>query len=109
MVAIAWVESSHRTVGVTHMDGSSTSYGPFQIKLETAQWVDKIYKHKHLATPNRLSDIYVNAFYACKYMKLLLSRYKGDEEAAIDAYNKGHLDSRTSLYVLKVSLARRVK
>jgi soluble lytic murein transglycosylase-like protein len=104
-LAICWVESSYRTSGVTHMDGDSPSYGICQIKLETALFVAKVYKHKYLPTPKRLSDLYVNALYACKYLKLQLKRYGGDWESAIDAYNKGNLINRNSHYVRKVKKA----
>lgn len=108
MIAVAWVESSHRTTLPVKKDGSTPSYGVFQIKLETARWVDKVYHHKHKATPTRLLTVDDNALYACKYMKLLLKRY-GNWQMAVDAYNKGHVVSEESGYVQKVKQALEVQ
>jgi soluble lytic murein transglycosylase-like protein len=109
MVAVAWVESSHRANLPAKLDGSTPSYGVFQIKLETAQWVDKVYKHKKLATRGRLLSVDDNCVYAAKYMKLLLKRYDGSWKMAVDAYNKGHVVSLNSQYVQRVSKALGVK
>lgn len=102
LIAVAWTESNLRTKHVTHVDGSTPSYGPLQIKLETAQWVDKVYHHKNLATPTRLENTYLNAYYAAKYLKLLLSQYNDNWEYAIEAYNIGHAVHGKSQYVHKV-------
>lgn len=103
MLAVAWVESSHRANLPPSLDGATPSYGLFQIKLETAQWVDEVYKHKYRVTPERLSKVEFNTFYACKFMKLLLKRYKGDWAKAATAYNKGHATTGSSIYWRKVS------
>jgi soluble lytic murein transglycosylase-like protein len=105
LIAVAWTESNLRTKHVTHVDGSTPSYGPLQIKLETARWVDKVYHHKHLATPTRLENTYLNAYYAAKYIKLLLSQYNNNWEYAIEAYNIGHAVHGKSQYVHKVMKA----
>lgn len=108
MLAVAWVESSYRTNLPTVRDGSTPSYGIFQIKLETAQWVDRVYKHRHVATAALLKgNVHANAYYACKYMRLLIRRYNGDVRMAVDAYNKGHVVSTKSHYVAKVNRAMR--
>jgi soluble lytic murein transglycosylase-like protein len=105
LLAIAWTESNLRTKHVTHVDGSTPSYGPLQIKLETALYIDRVYKHRHKATPERLENTYLNAFYSAKYLKLLLNQYDGSWELAIEAYNRGHAVHGKSQYVHKVMKA----
>lgn len=107
MLAVAWVESSCRVSLPPRLDGTTPSYGLFQIKLETAQWVDTVYKHKKSVTAAKLNNTYMNAFYASKFMKLLLKRYKGNQAMAIDAYNKGVAVSTQSTYVKRVQGAMR--
>lgn len=102
MLAIAWVESSCRANLQPRLDGTTPSYGLFQIKLETARWVDSVYRHKRAATAAKLNNPYMNAFYASKFMKLLLKRYKGNQAMAIDAYNKGGVVCTESVYVKRV-------
>jgi len=103
MLAICWNESSFRTSKrISRMDGSSVSYGICQVKLITALYMDKVYKHKHVATSSRLNQVDVNAFYAAKVLKFQLKRYKGNWKRAIDAYNKGHAVSSKSVYVNRV-------
>jgi soluble lytic murein transglycosylase-like protein len=102
LLAVAWTESNFRTKHVTHVDGSTPSYGPLQIKLETALYVDQVYKHHHKATAERLENTYINAFYAAKYLKLLLSQYNNNWSYAIEAYNIGHAVHGKSQYVHKV-------
>lgn len=105
MLATAWVESSYRTSLPVVLDGSTPSYGVFQIKLETAQWVARVYHHRLPVTAPKLQNLEVNSIFACKYMKLLLKRYDGNVKMAVDAYNKGHVVSTESEYVTKVHRA----
>ena len=102
LLAVCWVESSYRTKLKPRMDGESKSYGLCQIKLETAQFLDDVYKHRIEATEERLANPYVNAFYGAKYLKYQLTRYKGDWRKAVDAYNKGRHVSSESEYVQRV-------
>lgn len=102
LLAVCWVESSYRTKLKPHMDGKSHSYGLCQVKLETAQYMDEVYNHKWKATPEKLNDPYLNAFYAAKVLKWNLSRYQGDWKKAVDAYNKGRHVSTESEYVKRV-------
>lgn len=99
LTAICKVESG--LVAVRSLDGATHSFGICQVKLETAQHMDSIYKHKHLATAERLMDNYINAFYAAKYLAYQYRRY-GDWMLATDAYNKGRAVSSSSAYVKKV-------
>lgn len=101
--AVCMVESSLRTTpSITHTDGSSLSHGLCQIKMRTALWVDKVYKHKMHATRKLLADPYMNALYAAKYLRLLYLRYKGSWPKACTAYNKGHYDNGDQAYWLKI-------
>lgn len=104
LLAICWGEGSFRSdEKLTHMDGESLSHGTCQVKLATAQFMDEVFKHKSLATSRRLKDPKVNAFYAAKYLKYQLNRYKGNWQLATDAYNKGNAINNDTIYVRKVS------
>jgi soluble lytic murein transglycosylase-like protein len=108
LLAICWNESSFRTgSGITHKDGLTLSYGLCQIKLGTAKFMDTIYRHKIKATPKRLRDPRINAFYSAKYLKYQLHRYHNDWKLAVDAYNKHRAQGRNTKYVkrFKKSLA----
>lgn len=101
--AVCTVESSLRTTAsITHTDGSSLSIGLCQIKLQTAQWIDRVYKHQHLATLKSLSNPYVNSLYAAKYLRLQYLRYHGNWSKACTAYNKGSADNGVGRYWAKV-------
>ena len=69
--AICWVESRLQPKAVNPDDGGSPSYGLCQVKLATAQWMDKVYKLKHKATVKRLMDPTINAFYAAKLLSAI--------------------------------------
>lgn len=107
LLAICFVEGRFK-VGkkLTHMDGHTLSHGTCQIKLGTAQFMDKVFKHKNKVTAEKLEITRLNAFYAGKYLKYQLNRYKGDWRLAADAYNKHNAVSRTSKYVIKVLNAK---
>lgn len=99
LLALCWNESSFRTKGVTHVDGGTLSYGICQIKLDTAQYMDKVYKHKIPVTAAKLEDPKFNAFYAAKFLKFQFNRYDGDWMLAVDAYNKFNAISTHTQYV----------
>lgn len=105
LLALCWGESSFRS-NSTHMDNGTLSYGTCQVKLATAEWLDKVYHHKNRATALRLEDNKVNAFYAAKYLQYQLVRYDGDWMKAVDAYNAGsaqHLKpGKKTKYIKKV-------
>lgn len=105
LLGVCKVESNLRDVGAV-MDNGSNSYGICQVKLATAQYVDKVYKHKSKATRERLQDPFVNAVYAAKLLKLNFKRY-ADWSKAIEAYNKGFASkhSMNSKYFKKVLIA----
>jgi soluble lytic murein transglycosylase-like protein len=100
LLALCWGESSFRT-NVTRLDGKTLSHGICQVKLETAQHMDLVFKHKIKATRERLENTTINAFYAAKYLKYQLQQYDGDWVLAIDAYNKGTAYGANTKYVKK--------
>lgn len=102
LLALCWGEGwASKSMGKdpTHMDGDTLSYGICQVKLETAEWMDKLYKHKIKATPSRLEDPKINAFYAAKYLKYQLKQYDNSWQLAVDAYNKGSAAGNDTIYV----------
>lgn len=101
VLAVCWGESNFRTKGVTHIDGDTLSHSICQVKLNSALWMDKMYKHRVKATPQRLENLHVNAFYAAKLLKYQLTRYNDNWSLAVDAYNKGTAKSHNSKYVKK--------
>ncbi len=109
LLAICYVEGRFK-VGkkLTHMDGHTLSHGTCQIKLGTAQFMDKVFKHKNKVTADKLEITRLNAFYAAKYLKYQLNRYKGNWWLAADAYNKHNAVSKTSKYVIKVQNAQTI-
>lgn len=102
LLAICFAESSHRDLSPA-LDGSSLSYGVCQVKLETAYTIDKrLGNPEYTATPEGLSDPYVNAFYAAYILKFNYHKY-GDWPQAIEAYNKGIARNKgTGKYVKRV-------
>lgn len=114
MLALCWGEGwSTKAKGKnpTHIDGkgknATLSHGICQVKLETAQFMDYVYKHKVKATRQRLEDNKVNAFYASKLIKYHLRENNNDWHLAVDAYNKGTAYGDNTKYVkhFKQSLA----
>lgn len=101
LTAICKTESSLRPIK-SIQDGVTKSYGICQVKLETAQWMDKVYKHKHKATEAILHQPYTNALYAAKYLRLQYLRYHGNWVMAITAYNKGHASPQDRTYFNRV-------
>jgi soluble lytic murein transglycosylase-like protein len=103
LLALCWSESSFRTNLPNKLDGKTPSYGICQMKLETAQFIDRYYHNKVKASKQRLLNPKTNARYAAQYLKFQLKRYKGDWRKATDAYNKGRAVSRKSTYVKRIT------
>ena len=99
LLTTCYGESNLKTKGVTHLDGNTVSHSICQVKLETAQFLDRYYKHKNKATPESLENPKINAFYAAKMLKYQLDRYDDNWKLAVDAYNKGTAVSEKSVYV----------
>ncbi len=93
---MCYVESSHRIAVIHHNDGDGHSLGICQIKLKTAKWLGFKGTEKELMNPK------VNIYYAGKYLKHQIRRYKSIEKGVI-AYNFGHAGVlTTSKYQVKV-------
>jgi hypothetical protein len=102
LLAICWKESSFRNKGVTHKDGPTLSHGVCQLKYETAQWMDDLYKNSIKVTPARLENSRINSLYAAQYLHYQLKHHHGDWASSVDAYNKGNVINVNSKYVKDV-------
>jgi soluble lytic murein transglycosylase-like protein len=107
LLAVCWIESEYKSNLPEKLDGHTPSYGICQVKLETAQFMDKFYKHKNKVTVEKLRDPYINAFYAAKYIQWQLNQYGNDWKKAVAAYNRGSYtsDHPNHKYVRRVQLA----
>lgn len=81
--SICYVESKYKATALHKDDGGEDSVGLCQLHLSTA----KLMGYK--GTQKGLLDPKVNAFFAAKYLKHQLARYKGNQIKAIAAYNAG--------------------
>ena len=81
LLAICHVESNHRNIHNLN-DFGSPSYGPCQIKLETARLFNPRLTGKDLYKPKK------SVYYAGLYLKKQLKRYN-EEDCAIASYNSG--------------------
>jgi soluble lytic murein transglycosylase len=87
--AICFVESKHKVAAINVNDGGSSSLGLCQIKLATARMLG--YK----GGAQRLhKDAVLNAEWAGRYLKRLLTRYDGNIPKAVAAYNAGRFISK---------------
>lgn len=94
--SICYVESEHNIHAVHKNDGVGDSLGACQIKLKTARFMG------FKGTANDLMNPRNNVFYAAKYLKYQLKRYKSVDLAVI-AYNRGNAKGlTTSRYQAKV-------
>src|SRR6185437_11315345 len=83
LVAICTVESSLNPKAIHPHDGDGTSYGLCQIKEATAR--DMGFQSK----TKILMNMYVNAYYAAKYLSHQMEKYGDDWVRAIAGYNRG--------------------
>jgi hypothetical protein len=100
LLSVCFTESGLRNVTVP-ADGSSSSIGVCQMKLETARFTSRVYK-LHKVRPSSLMKPAENAKFAAHYLKWQLSRYRGKENCAIEAYNRGTAGKCKSIYVKRV-------
>lgn len=81
--ALCWIESHHKVRAINLNDGGSPSFGVCQIKYETAQALGFKGSIGQLRKPE------YNVYWAGKYLRVQLDRYRGDPRKAIAAYNAG--------------------
>lgn len=100
LLSVCYTESNFRNVVSPH-DGKSASYGICQVKAATARMV-KV----NLTDTAYLMEEKVNAKVAAKYLKYQLSRYDGNWDCAVAAYNRGSVQCNADViekrYVKKV-------
>jgi soluble lytic murein transglycosylase-like protein len=84
LAATCFIESSYNVKAIHHDDGGENSVGVCQVKLSTAKWLGFKGTEKQLMKPE------INVYYAAKYLKHQLKRYKGDVARALTAYNRGN-------------------
>lgn len=94
--AICTVESGLDTKAFVAVDGLTPSYGVCQVKYKTAKFLG------FTGRASQLNLVHINTYYAARYIKYQLKRYKGDTKKAISAYNRGTAHSSNRKYVSKV-------
>jgi soluble lytic murein transglycosylase-like protein len=107
ILAITETESNFRNIH--KYDVTCISYGPMQVKLNTAKFIQNKYKklNHHLIrlklTDFNMRDININNFFGILYFKWQIKRYKGNVKKAISAYNAGTACKKCNIeYVDKV-------
>lgn len=90
LIAVCTTETNLRNID-TPNDGATTSYGVCQVKLETAQFMGKVYRKPAVASfeENDIQTIENNAKVAALYLKYQINRYDGDICKGVAAYNAG--------------------
>jgi len=100
--ALCFVESSHRVEAMHKDDGGSNSIGVCQIKYTTAKELGFKGTSKDLRKPE------VNIYYAAKYLAKQIKKYHSVDKGIV-AYNLGHYSPTYTVYLHKVTKARREK
>jgi len=100
--ALCFVETRHVASAIHYDDGGRNSVGICQLQLRTAQ--DLGFE----GTEEDLLDPATNIHYAAKYLSGQISRYHGNLEKAVIAYNRGNAkDLTTTEYQRKVYIVWR--
>lgn len=95
--SLCYVESNHKVTTIAYNDGATHSYGVCQIKYATAQQMGFKGTEKELMKPEN------NVYYAGKFLKYQIERYKGNVARGVTAYNKGRsTGDGNSVYYKKV-------
>lgn len=94
--SVCYHESTFDPYVIAHDDGGSPSYGICQVKLETARMLG------FRGTADELMDPHENMNYAAKYLSKQLTRYNGNIDKAVSAYNAGSASTKNKKYVNKV-------
>lgn len=94
--SICYTESTYRISAIHRDDGTTDSLGLCQIKYKTAKWMG------FKGSEQQLMEPHLNAYYAAKYLRYQITRYKSINKAVI-AYNKGNSKGLTTTqYQIKV-------
>ncbi len=88
--SLCFVETRHVTHAIHLNDGKGHSFGVCQIKINSARLMG------FKGTEEQLMDPKVNIYYAGKYLKHQMKRYKGSIQKAVIAYNMGSAKALTS-------------
>ena len=103
--SLCFVESKHSVTAYHAKDGATSSLGVCQIKLATARGLGFKGNEQQLMNPK------INVYYAAKYLNKQITRYQGDVQKAVAAYNAGTYrpglngKAKNHNYVRKVLLA----
>lgn len=96
LFSVCYIESAHKVTARHVKDGDSDSLGICQIKLKTARFMGFKGAEQQLMEPNQ------NVYWAGRYLKYQLFRYKEVQKAVI-AYNQGSVKTViTSKYQRKI-------
>jgi soluble lytic murein transglycosylase-like protein len=87
--SVCYTESRYNINAVHHDDGNGDSLGVCQIKFKTAKWLG------FKGTAQQLMNPKTNIYYAAKYIRYNINRYRNAARAVI-AYNLGHAGALTS-------------
>lgn len=102
--SLCFVESSHNVNALHEDDGTGNSVGVCQIKLQTANTLGFKGTEEQLKKPD------INIHYAALYLSKQLTRYYGNINKAVAAYNAGSYKeskrlpgaAKNNKYVVKV-------
>lgn len=103
LAAVCKVESNYDVKAVNLDDGGGSSLGVCQIKLATARTLGFKGSESALKTPR------VNAHYAGLYLRRQLSRYMGNVNQALSAYNAGTCRLNSKGLIRNVRYVKKVR
>lgn len=89
--SLCYVESNHRVSAIHIDDGRENSIGICQLHTSTARMLGFKGTEKELMNPK------TNIYYAGKFLRKNLDRYKGDIVKAVAAYNSGTYKEKNGL------------
>ncbi len=98
LASICWVESNHRILALNKNDGGSPSYGICQIKLKTAEYMNKKFHINIHLDEKEIMDPEINIFFAGLYIKYQLKK-RSNMYNAIKSYNAGSPWKNNEKYV----------
>lgn len=107
LVGVCAVESGLDLNAIAYHDGGLNrhSFGVCQVQYTTAREMG-FHRDRHCETKKlnkcSLLEPAVNIQYAAQYLSYQLTRYKGDLNKALSAYNAGSYSKKNTKYVKKV-------